>query len=189
MKRIAMAGAQDTGKTTIAKELSSRFKTRGYITDYIEESARLYISRWGEPIDSVSSQLFILDKQIEREAYISPKCELSFTDSPLFLSVAYSLLAKPKMISQKERDIYISAYEKILKYGNYDYVFFLTPFREPIDDGIRSKDLISKNSTIDKMIRSYLDLHLIDYTEVNHLTINERIDFIDLKLSEQFPKK
>lgn len=190
MKRIALAGAQDTGKTTIAKELSSRFKARGYLTDYIDESARLYISRWGEPIDQLADQLFILDKQIERESYTSPNCELFFTDAPLFLSMTYFMLFQFKNFStQKDRDIYISIYEKILKHSKYDYIFYLVPFRTPIEDGIRSKYLIDKNPTIDKMIQGYLDFHLINYEEVTDDNLIDRVNNIDNQLLNIFPIK
>jgi nicotinamide riboside kinase len=184
MLRIAMVGAQDTGKTTIAKELSSRFRAREYLTDYVEECARTYIGRWGEPVSTMADQLFILDKQIDRESYISPKCQLMFTDSPLTLSYVYALLVLDSPQSTKSRDIITHIYDKIIKYGTYDIYYYLTPFRSPTPDGIRSQTLIDRNAQIDLMIKSFLDLHQIKYVKISGPNVWDRIEQVDRLLME-----
>ena len=189
MYRIGFIGAQDTGKTTIAKELSSRFRARDVLTDYVEECARTYISRWGAPVSTMADQLFVIDKQIEREAYISPKCELMFTDSPLTLGYVYAILSFGSPITTKDRDILLHIYDKILNYGRYDFLLYLRSFRSPTPDGIRSAELISKNDQIDLMIRSFLDLHKLTYTEVPGSTIEARINWADSTLQRFLKEK
>jgi nicotinamide riboside kinase len=186
--KIAFCGAQDTGKTTLAKELSSKFKARGFITDYVDECARTYIAKWSEPISNIADQLFILDKQIEREQCVSPKCDFMFTDSALFLSYIYTLLnSKPSTI--KDYDILLHIYSKVLLQGKYDIIIYLTPFREPVYDGIRTKQLISLNSQIDSMIRSFLDLHCLKYITVSSPTLFDRIEQTDKEISKLIPNK
>jgi nicotinamide riboside kinase len=184
MIRVAFAGAQDTGKTTLAKEMSSRFRARNIITDYVEECARTYIGKWGSPLETLTDQLFILDKQIERELCVAPKCEVLFSDSPIFLSYAYVMLKWNNSNSQKDIDILLHMYDKVLRHGKYDIIIYLKPFREPTKDGIRSELLIGQNEQIDIMIRSFLDLHNMKYTTFTNPTIFERIEAVDNKLKE-----
>ena len=184
IKRIAFAGAQDTGKTTIAKELSSRFKTRNYITEYIDEAARFYVGRWRQPIMGVADQLFLIDKQLDKEQAIAPKCQIVFYDSPLFLGYAYTLLNWNDIKTVRDIDMLVHIYEKILINGRYDLIFYLKPFRVPVDDGIRTKALTSQNSKIDLMIKSYLDLHNLEYVTIDATTVAERIETIDVMIKK-----
>ena len=182
--RIAFAGAQDTGKTTVAKEMSSRFKARNFITDYVDEAVRYYIGKWKQPMMSLADQLFMLDKQIEREQAIAPMCQLAFFDSPLFLGYAYTLLNWPEVKTSKDIDILMHIYEKILINGHYDVIFYLKPFRVPVEDGIRTKTLIDQNSKIDLMIKSFLDLHNMPYMTVEVSPLSKRMEDVDVRLKE-----
>lgn len=187
MLRVAFAGAQDTGKTTLAKELSSIYRRKNYLTEYVEECARTYQSKWKEPMASLSDQLFILDKQMEREQSIAPKADIVFFDSPIFLSYIYTNLNYQLTSTVKNRDILLHVYEKSLQV-KYDLVFYLSPFRQPTPDGVRPESLIKLNSDIDKMIIGFLDLHRINYVSIVVKDVGERITLVshelDRKLAE-----
>jgi nicotinamide riboside kinase len=173
MIKIAFAGAQDTGKTTLSKYISSKFTSEGYLTDYVSEAARELITKWGGTGITISDQLLITQKQAEKELLVAPLSQMMFTDSPIFISYVYTLRSVDKN-SPKDIDHLLNIYYYVLK-SNYDLIFFLPTFRSPTPDGVRSKELIEDNERISAMIQGFLDLHRLPYHKVKAMDLAGRM--------------
>lgn len=169
MIKIAMAGAQDTGKTTVARMLSGRLAEQGLLTHYVQEFARDYIPKAGMPTNLVE-ELFLIEQQIKREDETPESMEFMVTDSPVFLAYIYALLMVPPGPMVKKDIIMLGRiYDKLLDHGGYDYVFCLGIGWEAASDGVRPQELLEKNQEIDSLIRSYLDLHRIPHVRLTSL--------------------
>ena len=185
--RVAFAGAPDTGKTTLAKMVSSEFNLRGYKVTYIDEFARDYISRFGFA-ETAAEQYFIVRKQKEKEPPFLGVDEILFTDSPDFLSYIYCLDVAD-LESPKDRTILFEILSMVLP-SRYNMVFLTKKFRETFDDGVRSR-FIESIDAIDEAIESFLKLHRIPYIILDSKDLNVRkqqvIDNIEMKIGHKVP--
>ena len=159
MIKVALAGAQDTGKTTIARMLSGRLSSRGILTHYVQEFAREYIPKAGS-IESLAEELFLVEQQIKKERETPSAMQVMVTDSPVFLAYAYStLMVDLRTIDKKSVMMMGRIYDKVLDHGGYDLVLLLPVNWEPADDGVRPEELRRLNSDIAARIGAFLTLH------------------------------
>lgn len=159
MIKIALAGAQDTGKTTVARMLSGRLSSRGILTHYVQEFAREYIPKAGS-IESLAEELFLIEQQIKKERETPGKMQVMVTDSPVFLAYVYStLMVDLRTIDKKAVMMLGRIYDKVLDHGGYDLVAVLPVKWGVTDDGVRPQDLMARNGDIDLRIKSFLQLH------------------------------
>lgn len=108
-------------------------------------------------MEHIAVQFHITHEQYQREETLSQSCDVLISDSPLFLSYIYGLLA---MDSSSETQI------KILKeiYGwsvlkqldRYDHVFFLPRQFEVVDDGLRQ---VEHTEAVESAILGFLSSH------------------------------
>ncbi len=163
MLKVALAGAQDTGKTTVAKMLSGELTNRGIKAYYVQEFARDYIPNAGS-IDSLAEELYLIEQQVNRELMATPAgVQVMLTDSPVFLAYVYStLMVDAGKLGKKDAYVLSRIYEKVLGHGGYDLVFLLPVLWQPADDGVRPAKLRNINGMIDLRIRAFLDLHGVD---------------------------
>jgi len=186
MYRVGLAGAQDTGKTTLARGLASHFSAKGYIAEYVPEYAREYIGQHG-PL--AGGDVLVTLKQIEKELLVTPNANVMFTDSPVFLSYIYTLLAG---LDTRNLVLLDAELNLITRHPAYDLIIHLEPFRTPRADGIRTPELIAKNDQIARRIKGFLDLYELPYitlTTTSFPTLDDRmaeaIKVIQQKLDEQ----
>lgn len=160
MIKVALAGAQDTGKTTVARMLSGRLSSRGILTHYVQEFAREYIPKAGS-ITSLAEELFLIEQQIKKERETPEAMKVMITDSPVFLAYVYSTLMATGLRKLDKKSIIMlgRVYDKVLDQGGYDLVFLLPVKWMPADDGVRPLELRRQNADIDLRIRSFLQLH------------------------------
>ncbi len=164
MIKVALAGAQDTGKTTVARMLSGRLSSRGILTHYVQEFAREYIPKAGS-ITSLAEELFLIEQQIKKERETPDKMQVMVTDSPVFLAYVYStLMVDLRSIDKKSVMMLGRIYDKVLDHGGYDLVTVLPVKWGVTDDGVRPEALRVQNGDIDLRIRSFLQLHGVPTT-------------------------
>ena len=124
MLRIGYIGVPSSGKTQVARALSSlaivseKFKT----VDLVGEYARDYISKFGS-IDSIHEQYRILEKQLEwEETKEKNPPELLITDSPIFLAFVYSMHYKEDTI--KDAAVLSNIFKKLSNWSNFPWQYF-----------------------------------------------------------------
>ncbi len=167
MYKVALAGAQDTGKTTVARMLSGRLASRGIFTHYVQEFARDYIPKAGS-IDSLAEELLLIEQQTKREREAPVSTAVMVTDSPVFLAYVYStMMVDTRRLTKKDIIMLGRVYDKVLDHGGYDLVLMLPVVWQPADDGVRPEELRRKNGVIDLRIESFIHLHGV---EVQNLT-------------------
>lgn len=174
MLKVAMAGAQDTGKTTVSRMLSGKLSSKGILTHYVSEYARDYLPKAGM-VTSLAEQLFMTSQQIKREAETPKSMQVMVTDSPVFLGMVYSLLMTDVNRLDKKAIIMLDrVYDKVLDHGGYDIVILLPILWEPQDDGVRPAELRALNESIGSRIDAYLTLHGITVHRFDGQHIQDR---------------
>jgi len=159
MLKVALAGAQDTGKTTVARMLSGRLSSRGILTHYVQEFARGYIPKAGE-ITSLAEELFLVEQQLKLERETPAGMAVMITDSPVFLAFVYSILmVNFRQLHKKDIIMLDRVYDKVLDHGGYDMIFLLPVRCEPADDGVRPESLRRKNGDIAARVGAFITLH------------------------------
>lgn len=141
MFRIGFIGLPGTGKSTLAKVVSSmcveKLNKEAYLVD---EFAREFLCKYGA-IDSAADQFRIFYGQLEKEEKTPSNVDIMVTDSPIFLGFMYSIDVKSK--NNKKDSLYISdIFEKMILLNTpprYDVLFFLPPVWEPKEDVYRNK--------------------------------------------------
>jgi len=140
MFRVGITGVPGSGKTTLARSLSSRLSNT-FNTELISEYAREYISKHGT-INYLWEQYRITNKQIEWED--SVKCEILVTDSPIHLGLLYA--SNFEIANDKDLMCYNDIFKLLNKHrSRYDIIFHLEPDIKPIADGIRAKKHLEDN--------------------------------------------
>src|SRR3989304_5285919 len=174
MIKVALVGAQDAGKTTLARLLTGSFSAEGYLSYYVAEYCRDYLQKIksDQPL-TLPEELDIIREQVKREQEVPDTAELMVTDSPICLAYVYSLL-RCKLGSMSKKDlVYLEKiYAALWDSWSYDMVFYLVPTWEPRADGVRPVELLSQNEDIDVMIQGFLDLHHVIYTGLASDTIS-----------------
>ena len=81
-------------------------------------------------------------------------------------------------LSNKDIAIINHLQKEILKTINqWDYIFYVPPMIDNIDDGIRYQDK-EQIIRIDRWIKSYLELENIPHIDLTDIPLNKRTDFI-----------
>lgn len=146
----SLYGGPGTGKSTSAAIMYAHLKQMGVNTELVRE----YVKDWawdGRKINSYD-QLYIMGKQIKREASLLGKVNVVVTDSPVSLGVVYSEKYSPKLIAESVRAGVQGFYSQAEQDGHKHIHLFLkrTKPYEPAgryqnEDEARELDLDIKN--------------------------------------------
>ena len=140
-RKIAIMGAQHSGKTTLIKNISNFLKSKGYSIGVVEEVVRDCPYPINE-MATLKAQDWVLEEQIKREQALEGKFDIIIlTDRCLLDNFAYwkrvaeRLKLDNKEILKKEKEVFDHA-------NTYSIVFFLQPFevKKIEDDNFRSVD-------------------------------------------------
>ena len=85
---INIAGGPGTGKTTIAAELFSKLKEKGYEVENVSEFAKELV--WEGRSEAFDDRLYMHGEQNHRLMQMNGKLDFIITDSPLFLTSVYN---------------------------------------------------------------------------------------------------
>jgi len=138
LKKIGISGVPGSGKTSLARSLSSSCrKIKGVKSvELISEYARNYISKHSA-IEHIWEQYRVTEKQIEWEDNICPKTDVLITDSPIYLGFFYAINLVD-FRNSKDILIYNDLFKKLSNLNKrYDLLIHLEPVIEVVDDGIR----------------------------------------------------
>jgi nicotinamide riboside kinase len=160
--KIAVIGAQSTGKTTVAEVLYAYLAGRGHNVKLISELARKCPFPVNEDT-TLEAQQWILMQQIKEERLHEKEADFIITDRSVLDNYMYLY----KHLGKHHDELHSIMLEHL---ATYDYLLFTTVNSdEIICDGFRSTD-VKFRDIMDELIKHKLD-NLSSYLEKNNVTV------------------
>lgn len=178
-KLVSVIGAPSSGKSTLATSVHHGLKIRKKNSVFVGEAATDYIAEWGIP-DTPTDQIVIFYKQLARESMYMGSKEWIICDSSSVLNYFYFRSLFSTNLSLKDIATINHIQKEILKsIGRWHKIYYVPPFLDDDEtsDGIRfhDKEEIVK---IDSIIKNYLELEKIPYTDLSDIHIDERDQWV-----------
>ena len=174
---ITFIGAPSSGKSTIATDVHTELKKLSKNSIFVPEVATDYIAEYGIPNTPVD-QLVIFYKQLNKERMFLGSKDFIICDSSGILNYFYFRNLYDEKLSNKDIAVINHMQKEILKSLNqWDYVFYLPPILDNIDDGIRYQNT-EQIQKIDRWIKSYLELENIKHYDLSKIDLKKRTDFV-----------
>ena len=178
-KLVCVIGAPSSGKSTLAASVHHGLKISKRNSIFVGEAATDYIAEWGIP-DTPTDQIIIFYKQLGREKMYVGSKEFIICDSSSILNYFYFRSLFSTVLSLKDIATINHLQREILKsLSQWHKIYYVPPFLEDDDqnDGIRyhDKEQIIK---LDLIIKNYLELERIPYTDLSLIPINERDQWV-----------
>lgn len=159
---INIAGGPGTGKTTIAAELFSKLKEKGYEVENVSEFAKELV--WEGRNEAFDDRLYMHGEQNHRLMQMNGKLDYIITDSPLFLTAVYNdYYLKDKFPKSYNQMIENVTYETFKLYNNKTYLLERNTNYKIV--GRRENKNTAKQ--IDEALIKYLDKNKIKYKKLS----------------------
>jgi nicotinamide riboside kinase len=176
-KLVSIIGAPASGKSTLASSVHTELKKLGKNSIFISEVATDFIAEYGIP-NTPQDQIVIFYQQWNREKMFLDSKDYIICDSSGILNYFYFRGLFGSKLSNKDIAIINHLQKEILRTINqWDYLFYIPPILDNVDDGIRyhnKEQIIS----LDRKIKSYLELENISHIDMTDINIGKRTDFI-----------
>jgi len=178
--KVYMCGAHSVGKTTLA-----RYVSETYNVPMITEVARMILSEKELHLDSLRTNLDVVDdyqskifsRQVEQESKFD-----SFVSDRSFDCLAYAAQHSrilPKLLKSKELELYINSLKSL-----DSYIFFVRPSKATLkEDGIRESLSWDGIIAIDAQVKFLCEMFELRYFQINTDSMRERVRLIDSILS------
>lgn len=177
-KLIMVMGPPASGKSTLAAEVHTELKKRGFNSVFVSEVATDYIAEYGIPNTPID-QMVIFYKQLNKETMFLDSKDFIVCDSSSILNYFYFRQLFPEKLKLKDIASINHLQKEILKHINsIDHIFYVPPMKDiDTNDGIRyhNDEQINK---LDRWIKSYLELENINHTDLSNIKVNDRLEFI-----------
>ena len=181
--RIALSGAQGTGKTTLIKELKTLLPN---YTVY-DEVVRNLIKRTGIFINREAddySQITITNEQVRlaSETYFKKENALfdrCIIDSHSFTEYDY----KNGTVSKKTYNYSQQMFLMVFKYFPYDLVIYIPPKIKLIEDGVRDTEVAYRDE-INKIMRRQISRKGVASHVLTGVSLEDRIKEVRFLLTE-----
>jgi nicotinamide riboside kinase len=176
-KLISLIGAPASGKSTLATSVHTELKKLGKNSIFISEVATDYIAEYGIP-NTPQDQIVIFYKQLNREKMFIGSKDYIICDSSGILNYFYFRGLFGNKLSNKDIAIINHLQKEILKTINqWDYLFYVPPITDNVDDGIRYQNQ-NEILSLDRKIKSYLELENINHCDLSSVSLDKRTDYI-----------
>ena len=174
---INIAGGPGTGKTTVAADLFSKLKGKGYEVENVSEFAKELV--WEGRSEAFDDRLYMHGEQNHRLMQMNGKLDYIITDSPLFLTAIYNdyYLSKkfPKSYNKMINTVTLETFKL---YNNKVYLLERNTDYKVI--GRRESENTAKD--IDKNIVKYLNANKIKYKSLQlENAVNEILKDLKIK--------
>ena len=173
--KIAFTGAQSTGKTTLLEALKAN-QSYKYDYEFVDEITRRMVKK-GLKINeegSDTTQLLIMNEHIKNLLYPNVIMDRCMLDGVVYTRWLY----EHNNVSQWVWDYAQNVFDKYI--NRYDYIFYLAPEFDIVDDGVRSINTDFRDEIVD-LFEDYISMFSLP---VVHLTgtVEERLEKIYSKL-------
>jgi len=176
-KLISLIGSPASGKSTLATSVHTELKKLGKNSIFISEVATDYIAEYGIP-NTPQDQIVIFYKQLNREKMFIGSKDYIICDSSGILNYFYFRGLFGNKLSNKDIAIINHLQKEILKTINqWDYLFYVPPIIDNVDDGIRYQNQ-NEILSLDRKIKSYLELENINHYDLSSVELDKRTDCI-----------
>lgn len=176
-KLISLIGAPASGKSTLATSVHTELKKLGKNSIFISEVATDYIAEYGIP-NTPQDQIVIFYKQWNREKMFIGSKDYIICDSSGILNYFYFRGLFGNKLSNKDIAIINHLQKEILKTINqWDYLFYVPPMIDNVDDGIRYQNQ-NEILSLDRKIKCYLELENIHHYDLSSVGLDKRTDYI-----------
>ncbi len=172
--RIALSGAQGTGKTTLINEL----KRGSFLPHYTfyDEVVRNLVKRTGISINRKAddySQTAITNEQVRLASETTFNTPNAFFDRCIVDSHAFTIFDYVREQISKKVYMYSSEMLKmVFTYFPYDMVIYIPPKIQLVEDGVRDTDVQYRNR-IDKLMTNVLNYNSIKSSSTKIYTLTE----------------
>ena len=174
--KVYFTGAHATGKTTLCRYVSEKYKI-----PMLPELARIILAEWELNIDSLRINLDTVDKyqeEIISRQFIEEKKHKDFVSDRSFDGLAYAA-QHSRMLGKLLQREDLQNYVEKLKDDN-TFIFFVRPSRATMkQDGVRETLNWEGIIQIDAMCKFMIEMWGLKYYQINMDSIQERIRFID----------
>lgn len=159
---INIAGGPGSGKTTVAAEVFSILKAKGYEVENVSEFAKELV--WEGRNEAFDDRLYMHGEQNHRLMQMNGKLDFIITDSPLFLTSVYNnYYLKDKFPKSYNQMIDNMTLETFKLYNNKTYYLQ----RNTDYKTIGRRENKSTANKIDELIIKYLDDNNIEYKKLS----------------------
>jgi nicotinamide riboside kinase len=177
-KLITFMGAPGSGKSTLATDIHTELKKLGKNSIFVGEEATDFIAEFGIPNRPID-QLTIFYKQTNRERMFIGSKDFIVCDSSGILNYFYFRKLFPDKLSTKDVAIINHLQKEILKtLSQWDFIFYIPPILEGLDDGIRYHSDPGEILKIDRWIKTYLEIENIPHIDMSDIKVEDRKNFI-----------
>lgn len=167
---INIAGGPGTGKTTVAAEIFSVLKEKGYDVENVSEFAKELV--WEGRTEAFNDRLYMHGEQNHRLMQMNGKLDYIITDSPLFLTSVYNhYYLEDKFPESYNKMIDLATIETFKLYHNRVYLLE----RATDYNVVGRRENQKEASDIDLAIRKYLKDNQIEYITLDLNTAREHI--------------
>lgn len=170
MIRVAIAGGPGSGKTSLARHLTTElYNVRKKNAQHVTEFARDYINaarraQNGKFHPSMADQLLMYHQQVERESNLPDEVKYMFTDSPLFLGMVFATnMLDPLNFQSRTQCLHL--FDHFLTNhckGWYDLIVVVRREKPFLNDGTRGESATEADD-IGEKIESLLNLFNLPY--------------------------
>ncbi len=172
--RIALSGAQGTGKTTLINELKNSSSLPHYT--FYDEVVRNLVKRTGISINREAddySQTAITNEQVRLASETTFNTPNAFFDRCIVDSHAFTIFDYVREQISKKVYMYSSEMLKmVFTYFPYDMVIYIPPKIQLVEDGVRDTDVQYRNR-IDKLMTNVLNYNSIKSSSTKIYTLTE----------------
>lgn len=167
---INISGGPGSGKTTVAAEVFSILKEKGYEVENVSEFAKELV--WEGRDEAFNDRLYMHGEQNHRLMQMNGKLDYIITDSPLFLTAIYNnYYLKDKFPKSYNEMIDTVTIETFKLYNNKTYYLKRNTDYKVI--GRRESEETA--NIIDEMIIDYLDDKNIEYQKLSLCSAKDAI--------------
>jgi len=174
-RRIGVAGPPSSGKTSVAKKLSLllNINYEGNSSDVVEY-ATTFIQKTGQ-IPKLEDQIWLYQKQKEREEAVSRTSNIVISDSPIWIGYTYALRAMRELKASRFTDFTLgSLYKRSIKaLGYYQFIALLKPINY-IENNVRFHSF-EESKEISQELRNFLRSHGYSFHEYTYDDVDKML--------------
>ena len=178
---IYFIGAHSVGKSTLARYVSQKYEL-----PMISETARMILSEQELQIDSLRSDVDIVDKyqrQVFDRQLVEERKHVSFVSDRSVIDVLAYSAQHSRILPELLASTQLKTYLDLLRVPD-SFIFFVRPSKATLKaDGVRESLTWDGVVAIDAQIKFMLEMWNLPHFQINVDNMQERVKLIDSVLS------